>query len=98
MADEMGRSSRAPARMRCRICRSTTTRARAADRAGRRRLARRLINLLEQTQTAAATAQRASIDGAFIDSTLAQSLRRFDKGGEAFYDQISALHKSVRSS
>ena len=27
-----------------------------------------------------------------------QSLRRFDKGGDAFYDQISALHKSVRSS
>ena len=60
--------------------------------------ARRLINLLEQTQTAAATEGRASIDGAFIDSTLAQSLRRFDKGGEAFYDQISALHKSVRGS
>jgi putative ATPase len=38
------------------------------------------------------------IDGAFIDNTLAQSLRRFDKGGEAFYDQISALHKSVRGS
>ena len=60
--------------------------------------ARRLINLLEQTQTAAATAKRASIDGAFIDNTLAQNLRRFDKGGEAFYDQISALHKSVRGS
>jgi putative ATPase len=60
--------------------------------------ARRLINLLEQTQTAAATARRTAIDGAFIDNTLAQSLRRFDKGGEAFYDQISALHKSVRGS
>lgn len=60
--------------------------------------ARRLINLLEQTRTAAATAGRAHIDGAFIDNTLAQSLRRFDKGGEAFYDQISALHKSVRGS
>ncbi|WP_301101476.1 replication-associated recombination protein A [Propionivibrio sp.] len=60
--------------------------------------ARRLINLLEQTLTAAATANRSKIDGAFIDSTLAQSLRRFDKGGEAFYDQISALHKSVRGS
>ena len=60
--------------------------------------ARRLINLLEQTRTAAATAKRSSIDGAFIDNTLAQSLRRFDKGGDAFYDQISALHKSVRGS
>jgi len=60
--------------------------------------ARRLINLLEQVRTAAATASKSSIDGAFIDSTLAQSLRRFDKGGEAFYDQISALHKSVRGS
>jgi len=60
--------------------------------------ARRLINLLEQTLTAAATAKRSKIDGPFIDNTLAQSLRRFDKGGEAFYDQISALHKSVRGS
>ncbi len=60
--------------------------------------ARRLINLLEQTQTAALTAKRTHVDGAFIDNTLAQSLRRFDKGGEAFYDQISALHKSVRGS
>ncbi len=60
--------------------------------------ARRLINLLEQTQTAALTAKRAHVDGDFIDNTLAQSLRRFDKGGEAFYDQISALHKSVRGS
>jgi putative ATPase len=60
--------------------------------------ARRLINLLEQTRTAAATAHITQIDGAFIDNTLAQSLRRFDKGGEAFYDQISALHKSVRGS
>jgi putative ATPase len=60
--------------------------------------ARRLINLLEQTRTAAATAGKAHVDGAFIDNTLAQSLRRFDKGGDAFYDQISALHKSVRGS
>ena len=60
--------------------------------------ARRLINLLEQTRTAAATATLFRIDGAFIDNTLAQSLRRFDKGGDAFYDQISALHKSVRGS
>jgi putative ATPase len=33
-----------------------------------------------------------------VQDTLAQNLRRFDKGGDAFYDQISALHKSVRGS
>ena len=60
--------------------------------------ARRLLNVLEQLQTAAQTASINSIDSAFLDNTLAQNLRRFDKGGEAFYDQISALHKSVRGS
>jgi putative ATPase len=60
--------------------------------------ARRLLNLLEQVRTAARTAGLSLVDGAFIEATLAQSLRRFDKGGDAFYDQISALHKSVRGS
>jgi putative ATPase len=60
--------------------------------------ARRLLNVLEQLQTAAVTAGVSQIDSAFLDNTLAQNLRRFDKGGEAFYDQISALHKSVRGS
>jgi len=60
--------------------------------------ARRLLNALEQLQTAAKTAGVGKIDAAFLDKTLAQNLRRFDKGGEAFYDQISALHKSVRGS
>ena len=60
--------------------------------------ARRLLNVLEQLQTAAKTAGVHKIDSAFLDNTLAQNLRRFDKGGEAFYDQISALHKSVRGS
>jgi putative ATPase len=60
--------------------------------------ARRLINLLEQTRTAAATGGVKVIDGAFVDQTLAQNLRRFDKAGDVFYDQISALHKSVRGS
>ncbi|MEJ1958625.1 MAG: replication-associated recombination protein A [Nitrosomonadales bacterium] len=60
--------------------------------------ARRLLNVLEQLQTAAQTAGVGKIDSAFLDNTLAQNLRRFDKGGEAFYDQISALHKSVRGS
>ena len=60
--------------------------------------ARRLLNVLEQLQTAALFAKLHNIDTAFLDNTLAQKLRRFDKGGEAFYDQISALHKSVRGS
>jgi putative ATPase len=60
--------------------------------------ARRLLNLLEQVRTAARTAGLSLVNGAFIEATLAQSLRRFDKGGDAFYDQISALHKSVRGS
>jgi putative ATPase len=60
--------------------------------------ARRLLNVLEQLETAADVADINEIDNAFLDNTLAQNLRRFDKGGEAFYDQISALHKSVRGS
>ncbi len=60
--------------------------------------ARRLLNVLEQIDTAAQTAKVTQITAAFLDNTLAQNLRRFDKGGEAFYDQISALHKSVRGS
>jgi len=60
--------------------------------------ARRLLNVLEQLQIASQTAGVGKIDNAFLDNALAQNLRRFDKGGEAFYDQISALHKSVRGS
>jgi len=60
--------------------------------------ARRLLNTLEQLQTAAETAGVSRIDSGILDRALAQNLRRFDKGGEAFYDQISALHKSVRGS
>ena len=60
--------------------------------------ARKLLNLLEQLDTAARTAGVATVDTDFVENALAQSLRRFDKGGEAFYDQISALHKSVRGS
>ncbi len=59
---------------------------------------RRLVNLVEQLATAARTAGRAEVDAEFTTSALSPSLRRFDKGGEAFYDQISALHKSVRGS
>ncbi len=60
--------------------------------------ARRLLNVMEQLDTAVLTAKIKKIDVKFLDATLAESLRRFDKGGEAFYDQISALHKSVRGS
>ncbi|MEW5892083.1 MAG: replication-associated recombination protein A [Pseudomonadota bacterium] len=59
---------------------------------------RRLINLVEQLATAAGTAGRTEVDAAFAASALSPALRRFDKGGEAFYDHISALHKSVRGS
>jgi putative ATPase len=60
--------------------------------------ARRFLNVLETLRTAAGAAKISEIDGEFAASTLSQNLRRFDKGGEAFYDQISALHKSVRGS
>src|SRR5467141_721594 len=60
--------------------------------------ARRLLNLLELIQTAATQAGTGKIDGDWVQNALARNLRRFDKGGDAFYDQISALHKSVRGS
>ncbi|TMG92834.1 MAG: replication-associated recombination protein A, partial [Betaproteobacteria bacterium] len=60
--------------------------------------ARRLLNLLELIQTAAAPAGASKIDGEWVQNAVARNLRRFDKGGDAFYDQISALHKSVRGS
>lgn len=60
--------------------------------------ARRLLNLLEQCATAASAAGVSVIDADFISNALALNARRFDKGGDNFYDQISALHKSVRGS
>ncbi|HTP99509.1 MAG TPA: replication-associated recombination protein A [Casimicrobiaceae bacterium] len=59
---------------------------------------RRLVNLVEQLAIAAEEAKRTQVDLAFVEATIARSLHRFDKGGEAFYDQISALHKAVRGS
>ena len=59
---------------------------------------RRLLNLVEQLAVAVGEARRNAIDTTFVEETIARSLRRFDKGGDAFYDQISALHKSVRGS
>ncbi|MDP2247111.1 MAG: replication-associated recombination protein A, partial [Nitrosomonadales bacterium] len=60
--------------------------------------ARRLLNFVEGLFNAADSAGISEIDETFLQSTMASKLRRFDKGGEAFYDQISALHKSVRGS
>jgi len=60
--------------------------------------ARRLLNVLETLRTAAQATARGVIDAAFLEEALASDLRRFDKGGDAFYDQISALHKAVRGS
>ena len=60
--------------------------------------ARRLLNLLEQTDTAARASDTQRVDSAFLQQALTLNARRFDKGGDNFYDQISALHKSVRGS
>ena len=60
--------------------------------------ARRLLNIMEQLGDAARSQQRRDVDGTFVRATLAERMRRFDKGGDVFYDQISALHKSVRGS
>jgi putative ATPase len=60
--------------------------------------ARRLLNMLEQLSVAAQAKGLARVDEAFVRAMLTQAQRLFDKGGEQFYDQISALHKSVRGS
>jgi putative ATPase len=60
--------------------------------------ARRLLNFAEGLFNGAVVAKIQAIDDAFLQASMASKLRRFDKGGEAFYDQISALHKSVRGS
>jgi putative ATPase len=60
--------------------------------------ARRFLNLLEQCKTASEAAGAQKIDADFVQNALTLNSRRFDKGGDNFYDQISALHKSVRGS
>jgi len=74
----------------------------AVDESARARLigfadgdARRLLNAVEILLTAR---PGGAISGEFVEEVLAKNLRRFDKGGEQFYDQISALHKAVRGS
>jgi putative ATPase len=57
--------------------------------------ARRLLNAVEILKN---STKDEIVKGELVERVLAQSLRRFDKGGEQFYDQISALHKSVRGS
>jgi putative ATPase len=60
--------------------------------------ARRLLNLIEQCANALANAGSRQLDSALVRDVVSRGVRRFDKGGDAFYDQISALHKSVRGS
>ncbi len=59
---------------------------------------RKLLNNTEIILRAAVQKKQTQIDTALLKESLGDSLRRFDKGGDAFYDQISALHKSVRRS
>lgn len=60
--------------------------------------ARRLLNLVEQINVAANELGIKKVDNNLIQNALTLAMRRFDKGGDYFYDQISALHKSVRGS
>lgn len=60
--------------------------------------ARRALNLLEICVELAKSEGAESVDEAIVGQALGTELRRFDKGGESFYDQISALHKAVRGS
>ncbi|WP_212631535.1 replication-associated recombination protein A [Pseudomonas sp. KB-10] len=57
---------------------------------------RRLLNFLENAADLAEDDGEIGVE--LLQNLLGDSRRRFDKGGEAFYDQISALHKSVRGS
>jgi putative ATPase len=59
---------------------------------------RKFLNLVEQLASAAAAAGVTRVDSGFVGTASAVTMRRFDKGGEAFYDQISALIKSARGS
>jgi len=59
---------------------------------------RRALNLVEQVAQAARVEGRRGADVDFVNQVAQRAGRRFDKGGENYYDQISALHKSVRGS
>ena len=60
--------------------------------------ARRLLNTLETLAVAATQEKHTLITDAWLMKVLGERMRRYDKGGEQFYDTISALHKSVRGS
>ena len=60
--------------------------------------ARRLLNTLETLAVAAHADKRTLIADEWLMKVLGERMRRYDKGGEQFYDSISALHKSVRGS
>ena len=60
--------------------------------------ARRLLNTLETLAMAATQQQLGEITDVLLLQVLGERMRRYDKGGEQFYDTISALHKSVRGS
>lgn len=60
--------------------------------------ARRLLNTLETLAVAATKEKKQEIDDAWLLKVLGERMRRYDKGGEQFYDTISALHKSMRGS
>lgn len=60
--------------------------------------ARRLLNAVETLVHLAGPGRAEPLDEAMLEQALGEMLRRYDKGGEQFYDAISALHKSVRGS
>ncbi len=60
--------------------------------------ARRLLNTLETLAVAAVSEKLTEITDTWLLKVLGERMRRYDKGGEQFYDTISALHKSVRGS
>jgi putative ATPase len=60
--------------------------------------ARRLLNTLETLAVAATQQELTEVGDVWLLKVLGERMRRYDKGGEQFYDTISALHKSVRGS
>jgi putative ATPase len=60
--------------------------------------ARRLLNTLETLAIAAKKEKRGEVTDEWLLKVLGERMRRYDKGGDQFYDTISALHKSVRGS
>jgi putative ATPase len=60
--------------------------------------ARRLLNTLETLAVAATKEKRGEVTDEWLLKVLGERMRRYDKGGDQFYDTVSALHKSVRGS